>query len=127
MPEPRRHHSAPQFLLANFSSGRRKVPQTQVLDKTTSRIFPAAIKDVMVERDFNSIKINGGTASVEHFISRIENSSAPIIEKLVSNETVAGLNRQDYDTIGVCGAAIGLWHRPQSPVFAPDKIVARIT
>jgi hypothetical protein len=101
MTEPRRHHYVPQFLLEGFAKKKRKHSQTCVFDKRENRKFTAAIKDVMVEHDFNAIKLPTGVASLEAYISGIENVAAPIIRCLIQAESAAILSDDDRENLAV--------------------------
>lgn len=116
MPDARRHHSVPQFLLAGFAKAKKSVLQTRVLDKKDSKVFLASIRDVMVERDFHSIKMESGVVSLEGFISQIEAVAAPVIKKLIATETTTGLSGEERDTLAIFVAlqlVRGTGHRAQ--------------
>jgi hypothetical protein len=99
--EPRRHHSVPRFLLQGFAVKKGNAYQTRVFDKRDARSFPASIRDVMVERDFNSIKTEAGVISLETYISNIEDAVAPIVAKLVKAEKASVLTGAEKQHIAL--------------------------
>jgi hypothetical protein len=116
MTNPRRHHSVPQFLLAGFAKKKGKIWQTNVFDKLEGRTFRASIRDVMVERDFNAIQLGQEVVSLEEYISRVEDITAPIVRKLVEAESAALLSDSDRENLAVFVAlqlVRGTGHRAQ--------------
>jgi hypothetical protein len=101
MPEPRRHHSVPHFLLQGFAKKKGRVWQTHVFDKRDGRKFMASTRDIMVERDFNAIKTEAGVVSLEGYISRLEDLAAPIVRRLIEAQSASILTPNDRENIAL--------------------------
>jgi hypothetical protein len=65
--------------------------QTKVYDKKTDAIFAARIEDVMVVSDFHSLDCDGKRIDLENYIGKLESLAAPLVERVVSEETLACL------------------------------------
>lgn len=84
------HHYVPQFLLKNFSYGKKH--HIWVLDKHTDRKFPSNVKNIACEKGFYDFTENGINASTEPFLSAVETDAAPIIRKIIQTRSLASID-----------------------------------
>jgi hypothetical protein len=86
----RRHHFVSRCYLKGFSAARRKgKPQVQVFDKGTHKTFPAAIDNVALERDFNTIHVEGlSSDAFENVMASFESDLGPALERIVATQSL---------------------------------------
>jgi hypothetical protein len=86
----RRHHFVSRCYLKGFSAARRKgKPQVQVFDKGTHKTFPAAIDNVALERDFNTIHVEGlSSDAFESVMASFESDLGPALERIVATQSL---------------------------------------
>lgn len=95
--EPKKHHYVPQFLLRNFSLGKKK--RLYVFDKKTSKSFPSHVIDSGHENHFYRDEHLGYESDIEVKLSNLEDKCAPIIEKIISEQSIAGLSESEISLI----------------------------
>lgn len=81
------HHSVPRFVLQEFSEN----DKIWIYDKHTDKSFRTNIRNVMCERDFNAVSFKGVILNYEQRLARLEDVAAPIIRKIVAENSISGL------------------------------------
>lgn len=85
MTTARRHHYIPQCYLKAFAVPRKKAFQTTVFDARSRKTFPANIKNVAVELDFNRIEVDGHEPDAfEKGLAQFEGELAPALERTIA-------------------------------------------
>lgn len=96
-PDGRRHHYVPRLLLNRFGVERKKGKfQTVVFDKDSGTTFKTAVENAMVEFDFNALEKNGVRFSAEVAMGDLENRVAPIIDKILQEQSLAGISTEQH-------------------------------
>ena len=90
---PKQQHYVPQLLLRGFATG----PSEQVVafDKQTARVFRTSIRNVAGETAFYDLPRPDGLATMEPGLARLEAAVAPLIDRVRSERSLAGLDRRD--------------------------------
>lgn len=91
-------HYVPQFLLRNFKSKptiNNKNAKFFVYDKSNDRQFLSPIKSTGGERYFYEVKAEGEEFSIEEKLGTYEASTAPIIKKIIDNNSLKSLTRKE--------------------------------
>jgi hypothetical protein len=87
---PKKQHYIPQLVLRRF-----RVPdgdQLWVFDKSNSKGYISAVKDVASENYFNDVRLKDWDISFENRLELVETQVAPVIERIVSSEDVSQLS-----------------------------------
>lgn len=95
-------HYVPQVLLrlhANDPSAKKGSQQVWCFDKQTNKVFPANIRGVMSGTRFYEVEVSGQTLSLEEPLSAIEGMLSPILARLVRDQKLAALTKEDRFTI----------------------------
>lgn len=95
--QPKKHHYVPQFILNNFSLGENK--RIYVFDKKVVKIFPSHVRDTGHENNFykeESVKYDIDTESK---LAELESTSAPVIRKIIKNESVDNLSASEFNIL----------------------------
>jgi hypothetical protein len=114
-------HFVPQFLLRRFGSGKKH--HVHVFDKRTLKSWRAPVERVAAERGYynvpDSIKqrfvehlrlqgdeqlasvAKGATLSLEQALGRVESAAAKVVERVVRDESVAGLTLDDRTVLAL--------------------------
>lgn len=100
---PRKHHYNPRSILRRFSVN-EKGTQVYVFDKATARSFINSIEDAGAERDFNTVEANGATLSFEPLFDDVDGQLAPLVNRLVLEQTVACLDANERRTLALAVA-----------------------
>lgn len=91
-------HYVPKMLLRNFAIGAsssRGREQVHVLDKSTSRVFTANIRNIAAAFEFYEAELAGEPLDVEALLSELEGHTSAALEKVLAAETVADLSAED--------------------------------
>jgi len=92
---PKVHHYVPRFLLKNFSTrGKKDKFYIWCYDKKRDNFFRSEISNIAAESGFNDLSID---FNYEEVLSKIEDSCAPIIKKLLETNSLSCLTRKDFD------------------------------
>lgn len=91
---PKKQHYVPQFLLKNWSQGKKK--QIFVFDKKSNKSFPSNIENIAHENNFYEDEILGYENNTESKLSELESNSAPIINKIISEGTIKNLSDSEH-------------------------------
>ncbi len=95
-------HYVPQVLLrlhANDPSARKGSQQVWCFDKQTGKVFPANIRGVLSGTRFYEIEVNGQTLSLEEPLSELEGILSPILVRLVRDQKLSALTKEERFTI----------------------------
>ncbi len=100
MTTPRKHHYNPRSILRRFSVNDAGT-QIYVFDKAAGRSFVNSIEDAGAERDFNTVEANGSIISFEPLFDDIDGRLAPLVDRLVLEQTVACLDADERRTLAL--------------------------
>ena len=120
----------PQFLLRRFGAGKKE--QLHVFDKRTGKEFVSAVRNVAAERGYYNLpdsvasrlweaakkaglpNLEGGppTMSLEPGLANVESQTSKVIERIVREESIAGLSEDDRGILALF-AAIQFVRAPQ--------------
>ncbi len=95
-------HYVPQVLLrlhASDPSAKKGSQQIWCFDKQTGKVFPANIRGVLSGTRFYEIEINGQTLSLEEPLSELEGMLSPTLVRLVRDQKLPALTKEDRFTI----------------------------
>lgn len=94
----KKHHYVPQFLLKNFSIGKKK--RIYVFDKRSSRIFASHVRDIAHENHFYKDDDLEFDIDTETKLASLESECAPIFSRIVSEQSIKGIN--DFERALIC-------------------------
>ena len=92
-------HYVPQFLLRNFSHGKKDY--VHVFDKRTRKSFPANVKNIASESGFYDFELEGHKLTVEPSLSSIEAKVKPLLQRLLDLDNLSALSVNDRDLLSV--------------------------
>lgn len=95
-------HYVPQVLLrlhANEPSAKKGSQQVWCFDKQTGKVFRANIRGVLSGTRFYELEVDGQTLSLEEPLSELEGMLSPILVRLVRDQKLAALTKEDRFTI----------------------------
>lgn len=95
-------HYVPQFLLRNFkhnSTSDRKIAKFYVYDKLNDKAFEALISKTGGERYFYEIKSDADDFSIEDTLGVFESATAPILRKIIENQSLKSVTRKEKMTL----------------------------
>jgi Protein of unknown function (DUF4238) len=92
-------HYVPQFILRNFACN-PKGTQVWAFNKKTSKIFQANIRNVASEKGFYDVPIDGEEFSFDPTLTQLESHAAPIIKKIIKEESLENLSLDDEALLG---------------------------
>lgn len=115
-------HYVPQFLLRHFAAGDKQL--IHVLDKRDSRTFASPVSKVGGQRGFYNVPrdttkelldqarsegldvetLGDIVISLEPALGRVENDAALVVERIVKDESIAGLDQHDRETLALFAA-----------------------
>jgi hypothetical protein len=89
----RRHHYVPRCYLKGFSVPRKGKPQVQVFDKVLRKAFATAIDNVALERDFNTVKVDGlEPDAFEKAMASFEGELASSLERIIAAQSLENMD-----------------------------------
>jgi hypothetical protein len=100
--QTRNQHYVPQFLIRNFSSGKRK--QVWAFDKNTKTAFRTTPRNIGSERDFYDFDTPEGPASLDPAMDVIDDAAAPLINIICTKRLLSTLTEDERVTISVFAA-----------------------
>jgi len=87
-------HYVPKFILRNFLSNVKK-EQVHVFQKSTGRVFPTSVRNIMAERRFYEFRIDENyLASFEKSVCRVEEVLLPAYRSVIENRRFDGTREQ---------------------------------
>jgi len=92
-------HYVPQFLLRHFAAGKRK--HIYIYDKLHERSFKTPVRNAGAEKAFYDCEHNGERISIEPKLEVLETLAAPIIKRIIENESLGSLNNKDKSIISL--------------------------
>ncbi len=99
---PRNQHYVPQFLLRNFTAGKRK--QLHVFDKLRESRFTTSPRNVAAEAGFYDFEYDGRQHSLEPFMARMEAGVSRIVEGILHKESLSHLTKEDRIAVSLFAA-----------------------
>lgn len=90
-------HYVPQFLLRNFSHGKKD--HVHVFDKRTRKSFPTNVKNIASESRFYDFELEGHKLTVEPSLSSIEAKVKPLLQRLLDLDNLSALSVNDRDLL----------------------------
>lgn len=87
------HHYVPQFLLRNFTAGKK--PQIWTYDKSTGNRFRSHVKSVAAERGFYDFAFEGSEFSIEPSIAELEGKVSKIFKDICRKGSIGSLKDED--------------------------------
>lgn len=100
MNQPKKHHYVPRFLLKNFSFGKKDKEKIHIFDKASQRSFVSSIKDAGAENYFYR-DVDERELSTEDKLSKLETETAPIIEKIINEQSIKNLTLLDFGVLSL--------------------------
>jgi len=95
-------HYVPQVLLrlhANDPSVKKGSQQVWCFDKQTGKVFPVNIRGELSGTQFYDIEVDGQRLSLEEPLSELEGILSPILVRLVRDQKLHALTKEDRFTI----------------------------
>lgn len=92
-------HTVPQFLLRNFSSGKK--PRLWVFDKSTEQVFQANVRHVAAERRFYDLTVGETLVSLEGALAALEASASKAVKRIVRDRHLRCLTSDDRAVIAL--------------------------
>ena len=91
---PKIHHYVPQFLLREFSFGKKH--KLYAYDKRDDRVFITNVDRAAAESGFNQFVVEGvGLVSAEPAFGDLEARTSPVLRRIVRDESIASLTREE--------------------------------
>ena len=90
--KPKKHHYVPQFIMKNFSFKKNNL---FVFDKQNEKIFPSTVKNTAHENYFYQ-DVHEYDVETELKLSLIEGECAPIIKRILTEESIKKINEGDH-------------------------------
>ena len=90
----KKQHYVPQFLLKNWSQGKKS--SIFVFDKKYNKSFASSIKNIAHENNFYEDGVIGRENNTEIKLSKLEGVAAPIISKIISEGTIKKLTDSEH-------------------------------
>jgi hypothetical protein len=94
-PQPKKQHYVPQFILKEFSVGKKK--RIYTFDKKRGKSFPSHVGNSGHENNFYHHTVHGN--SMEFRLGELETILAPIIKTIIKCGTVKRLSDEDHQRI----------------------------
>jgi hypothetical protein len=91
---PKKQHYVPQFVLKNFTSGKKK--RVYVFDKRRKVSHESSVRDAACEKGYYNIDIDGKDYTIENKLASLESISSNVISKVVQKETLANINPSEF-------------------------------
>src|SRR5437773_1491037 len=90
---PINQHTVPQLLLRGFTD--LATGEICVYDKLTDKVFKTGTAGIAAEKGFYDYKTEDGMLTIDPGLTRLEGDVLPILTRIVSNRSIAGLSDQD--------------------------------
>lgn len=92
----KKQHTVPRFLLDKFGFGKKgKKRKLYTFDKLNERKFQQSVFDATTRNTFYNIDDHPEKASLEPVLSIYETEAAPVIKRIVENQSISGLSDDD--------------------------------
>ena len=96
MSETKSQHYVPRFLLKHFCADGKTIAVTDI---TNNKSYKTNITNVAQENRFYDLKTTKGDVSLEEMFSGLESKTAPIVDKIVSTESIGWFQDEDYQIL----------------------------
>lgn len=96
MSETKSQHYVPRFLLKHFCVDGKTI---SVTDLKTKKKYKTNIANAAQENRFYNLKTMQGDVSLEEMFSGLESKVAPIVDKIVTTESIGWLKDEDFDLL----------------------------
>jgi len=97
----KKQHTVPRFLLHNFGFGKNKKKRLFTYDKANNRIFQQSVFDATTRNSFYNLEKHPENISLEPILSKIEENVAPVIQKIIQENSIKNLSDEDKHHIAV--------------------------
>jgi hypothetical protein len=94
--EVKSQHYIPRFLLKHFCANGKTISVTDLKIKNT---YKTNINNVAQENRFYNLKTMQGEVSLEEMFSGLESKVAPIVDKIVTTESIGWLKDENFDLL----------------------------
>ncbi|MCE5210261.1 MAG: DUF4238 domain-containing protein [Deltaproteobacteria bacterium] len=111
---PKKQHFIPQFVLKNFTSGKKK--RVFVFDKHRKVAHASSVRDSACEKGFYNINIDGEEYTIENKLASLESISSKVISTVVQQETLANINPAEFKIFSLF-CAVQLLRTPMQREF----------
>ncbi|MFW8590801.1 DUF4238 domain-containing protein [Glaciecola sp. 2405UD65-10] len=95
--ETKKQHYVPQFLLNNWSCGKKK--RLHIFDKKESKSFCSSVRNSAHENNFYNDDILGYGNKTETKLSSLEADVAPIIKKIISAGSLISITQEEHHVL----------------------------
>ncbi|MBY7733436.1 DUF4238 domain-containing protein [Francisella philomiragia] len=112
---PKKQHYVPQFLLKNFSYGKKHKIFT--FDKAKANSFGTSVKDSASENGFYNLNLDGKKYTLEHKLSKLESICSSLVKRICKEESLEGITYDDHIIICVFVANLLLRVKKQREFF----------
>jgi hypothetical protein len=103
---PKKHHYVPAAYLRNFSIA-NDPERIHVHDKSTNRSFISRVRDAACETNYNTVEIDGQRTNLESLFDKIDSYAPPLIRKILAEERIDNLEREErYGIIAITAVQI---------------------
>jgi hypothetical protein len=94
----RRHHFVPLCYLKGFSVPRRQKSQRVIVfDRPGRKVYNAGIENIAVEKDFNTVEIDGQPPDVfEQGMAGFESELAPALKRIIDSRSLQDVDDRAY-------------------------------
>ncbi len=99
---PKNQHYVPQFILRNFSTGKKK--RVYVYDKLKEKTFLSSTRNIASENGFYDLESDGEKVSFEPLMTEIESKASRIFKKIIHDESLGNLTEDERITISIFSA-----------------------
>lgn len=96
---PKLHHYVPQFLLREFSFGKKH--KVFAYDKQTDRVFATNVRNLAAETGFYNAEVDGVRISAEPVMGAMESDVAPLVRRIIREESLAWLAEEERAKLSV--------------------------
>lgn len=99
---PKNQHYVPQFLLRNFTIGKKK--RVYVFDKLLGKSFQTSTRNIAAESGFYDYERDGKQYSLEPFMGQMEAEASGVIKRVIKQQSLAQLNNNDRVSLSLFAA-----------------------
>lgn len=96
---PKNQHYVPQFLLRNFSTGKKK--RVYVYDKLKHKTFLTSTRNIASENNFYDIDIDEINFSLEPLMTEVEGKASKIFKSIIRDQSLKGLTSESRKTVSL--------------------------
>lgn len=112
---PRKQHYVPQFLLKNFSYGKKH--KIFAFDKGRAISFGTSVRDSASENGFYNLNLDGRVHTLEHKLSKLESICGGVVKNICKYESLEGITQDEHIILCVFVANLLLRVKKQRAVL----------